>query len=122
MSSRRLVVHEDEEPPRKSICGYVTELLNPKISGTQNIDIATVKIEPGKASTLHYHKQTEEIYYMVKGTSEIQIDDLKSSLRPGHATYIPRGARHTIKNTSNESLVFVVVSSPPLDLNDVYEE
>ena len=55
---------------------------------------------------LHHH-EPEETYYVVSGHGHIEIDGHAAEIGPGSAVYIPSNAKHTVRCTSSEPLVFV---------------
>ena len=58
------------------------------------------------ALPLHHH-EPEETYYVVSGCGHVAIDDSEASLGSGSAVYIPSNAKHIIRRTGTEPLVFV---------------
>lgn len=42
----------------------------------------------------HYHKQMTEIYYVLEGTGEIELDGERHAVSPGDAILIKPGCRH----------------------------
>jgi mannose-6-phosphate isomerase-like protein (cupin superfamily) len=42
----------------------------------------------------HYHKRMTEIYYILEGTGEIELDGERHPARPGDAILIKPGCRH----------------------------
>jgi quercetin dioxygenase-like cupin family protein len=45
-------------------------------------------------SRAHYHRHTTEIYIVLEGVGEIELDGQRHPLRPLTAVYIPPGVRH----------------------------
>ena len=66
MKERSLVVHEDDGRREEDICGLAIELINEETSLPKLMSIATIYVDPGKSSQLHYHLRTEEIYYLLE--------------------------------------------------------
>ena len=64
------------------------------------------EIAPGAALMRHHHEPAET-YYVVSGQGEIEIEGRTRALGPGSAVYIPPDARHTVRCTGAEPLVFV---------------
>ena len=64
------------------------------------------EITPGEELRLHHHDPAET-YYMVSGRGEMEIEGRTWAVGPGCAVYIPPDARHTIRCTGTEPLVFV---------------
>ena len=64
------------------------------------------EIPPNTSLLLHHH-EPEETYYIISGNGHIKIDDYEKELRPGSAVFIPANAKHTVRCTGTEPLVFI---------------
>ena len=64
------------------------------------------QLAPGAQLALHHH-EPEETYYIVSGHGEMEIDDRTTAVGPGCAVYIPANARHALRCSGSEPLVFV---------------
>ncbi len=59
-------------------------------------EVFVVVLEPGEASPLHVHHDTEQIYYVLDGNGSIQIGDSpdRYPIKPGDVVRIPAHAVH----------------------------
>lgn len=121
MSSRKLVIHESEGAAAPDICGLAIELINPESSGCKKVSFAKLIIRAKEESRRHFHKKTEEIYYILSGIGKIIIEDQAYDVGPGHSILLPIKFRHQIQNTGEADLIFVCADAPPFDSGDVYE-
>lgn len=64
------------------------------------------EIPPGASLLLHHH-EPEETYYVISGNGHMKIDDCEQDLTQGAAVYIPPNAKHTVRCTGTEPLVFL---------------
>ena len=64
------------------------------------------QVAPGAQLLLHHH-EPEETYSIVGGHGEMEIEDEATAVGPGYAIYIPANARHALRCTGSEPLVFV---------------
>ena len=64
------------------------------------------EVPPGASLLLHHHEE-EEIYYVVSGHGHMEIDNCEAALAPGSAVYIPPNAKHIVRCTGPQPLVFV---------------
>jgi mannose-6-phosphate isomerase-like protein (cupin superfamily) len=90
----------------------IRELLSERNSAIRHQSLAEARLAPGGATTPHYHRVTEEIYYLLEGQGRMRIDDEEHDVGPGDAIAIPPGARHTITNTGATTLVFLCCCAP----------
>lgn len=114
------IVHENDSIEVPDICGKAIELLNRENSDCKNMSIATILINKGEISQLHYHKQMEEIYYIIQGEAEMNINNQIKKVVPGHAILIPVGFFHQIKNIGSTVLKFISIDSPPFIESDIF--
>ena len=60
----------------------------------------------GTRLPLHHH-EPEETYYVVSGQGHMEIDGHDADIGPGSTVYIPSNAKHTVRCTGAEPLVFI---------------
>ena len=58
--------------------------------------LAEASLEPGQATQRHYHGRSEEIYLIVDGAGELEVDGDVRAVGPGDAILIPPGAWHRL--------------------------
>ena len=75
---------------------------------TQSVGLITgiAEITPG-AELMRHHHEPAETYYIMSGRGEMEIEGRTQAVGPGYAIYIPPDARHAIRCTGPEPLVFV---------------
>lgn len=72
-------------------------------------------------SRTHYHRGFTEIYYVLKGNGDLELDGKAHPLRPGLAVMIRPGTRHrAIPGPSGLRILNIVV--PPFDPRDEWED
>jgi len=69
--------------------------------------IEYVVIPPGASCGRHRHDRTEQIYYVLSGTAEMEIDDSVAALAAGDLATTPVGSAHGTLNSSSASLQFL---------------
>src|SRR5581483_312232 len=74
----------------------------------------------GEATERHYHARTEEIYVVVKGSGELEVDGETAHVRPGDAILIPPGAWHTLANDGTSELRILCCCVPPYSHEDTF--
>ena len=84
--------------------------------------LAEATLEPGQATERHYHRATEEIYFVVKGSGEMEVDGDTRHVRPGDAVLIPAGAWHTLVNDGTSELRILCCCAPPYSHDDTFFE
>jgi mannose-6-phosphate isomerase-like protein (cupin superfamily) len=84
--------------------------------------LAEATLEPSQATRRHYHRLTEEIYFVTKGQGDMEVDGEHVRVRPGDAILIPAGAWHTLENNGTSELRILCACSPPYSHDDTYFE
>ena len=70
-----------------------------------------VTIFPGGQVPAHEHVQ-EEVYYVLRGEGEIEIQGETHAFREGEAVYVPSGLKHNLRNPGKADMTFIFVYSP----------
>jgi mannose-6-phosphate isomerase-like protein (cupin superfamily) len=85
---------------------------------TEEQSLAEATLATGQATQRHYHGRTEEIYFMLEGSGEMEVDGSRRSVGPGDAVLIPAGARHQI--VASSPLRFLCCCAPPYSHEDTF--
>jgi mannose-6-phosphate isomerase-like protein (cupin superfamily) len=83
-----------------------------------NQSLAEASVAAGSATERHYHKKTEEFYFLLEGEGTMEIDEETRPVVPGDAILIPAGAWHQI--TASTALRFLCCCAPPYSHDDTY--
>jgi mannose-6-phosphate isomerase-like protein (cupin superfamily) len=87
---------------------------------TEAQSLAEASLPAGGATQRHYHGASEEIYFVLEGEGELEIDGERRHVGPGDAVLIPAGAWHEIVATS--PLRFLCCCAPPYSHDDTFFE
>ena len=74
--------------------------------------IAHAIVKPGNASLSHRIKTSSEIYYILKGSGRMYVDEESEDVGPGDTIYVPPNAIQYIENTGDADLVFLCIVYP----------
>ena len=97
----------------RELCGLPT-------GGTVNQSLAEASLEPGQSTERHYHAETEEIYFVLEGEGELELDGDRARVRPGDAAPIAPGAWHQIVNVGERQLRILCCCAPPYRHEDTF--
>jgi mannose-6-phosphate isomerase-like protein (cupin superfamily) len=98
----------------------IRELLGLPTAPVRNQSLAEATLEPGQATERHYHRATEEIYYVVEGAGELEVDGERRQVSVGDAVLIPPGAWHQIRAGAAGRLRFLCCCAPAYRHEDTY--
>ena len=96
----------------------IRELLAHRNSCIANQSLAEAKVMPGQQTAPHYHRLTEEIYYILSGQGLMTLAGEERSVTAGDAIAIPPGAVHTIANVGQEVLTLLCCCAPAYEHDD----
>ena len=89
-------------------------------SPVEQQSLAEATVFAGNASERHYHKVSEEFYFLLEGEGTMEVDGKRREVQPGDAVLIPAGAWHQIAATRD--LRFLCCCAPPYSHEDTYFE
>jgi mannose-6-phosphate isomerase-like protein (cupin superfamily) len=111
---------EEAEPFTTADGSTIRELLGLPTAPVRNQSLAEATLEPGQVTQRHYHAEAEEIYYVVEGSGEMEIDGERRAVGPGDAVLIAPGARHQIRAEQGERLRFLCCCAPAYRHEDIF--
>ncbi len=82
--------------------------------------LAEATLKTGLSTIRHFHKESEEFYFILKGLGEMELDGETSEVREGDCILIPPGAWHQIR--AIEDMQFLCCCSPPYSHEDTFSE
>ena len=88
-------------------------------AGAANQSLAEAELAPGQATERHYHARSEELYVVLAGSGEMELDGQRRHVAPGDAVLIPPGARHQIR-ADGDPLRFLCCCAPPYAHDDTF--
>ena len=98
----------------------IRELLGlPTSALVRNQSLAEATLGPGQATERHYHRESEEIYFVLEGGGTMELDGERRQVGPGDAVLIPPGAWHTIA-AGPAGARFLCCCAPPYRHEDTY--
>ena len=96
----------------------IRELLAHRNSCIRAQSLAEARLAPGAMTTTHFHRHTEEIYYILEGTGVMRIGQQTRPVMVGDAIAIPPGEQHQIRNTGASVLKFLCCCAPAYEHDD----
>jgi mannose-6-phosphate isomerase-like protein (cupin superfamily) len=71
-------------------CGETRRAFADIPDGVASLHVVDISID----ARTHYHKRLSEIYYILEGEGEMELDGERHAVRPGDAILIKPGCRH----------------------------
>ena len=111
---------ENQEPFTTADGSTIRSILDSTNAPVQNQSLAEATLPAGGATARHYHKSSEEFYFILTGEGVMEIDEKSSPVNSGNAILIPANAWHQITATSD--LRFLCCCAPPYSHEDTFFE
>jgi uncharacterized cupin superfamily protein len=85
------------------------------------------RVEPGEELSYHYHREQEELFYVVEGTGQMLIGEDEEYVEIPEGGFIKPGVRtpRSLRNDTDEDVLWLIVGAPPVlegVLWDSYDE
>jgi uncharacterized cupin superfamily protein len=78
--------------------------------GVSAFGVNAIALPPGYETGRHYHDEQEELYFLHRGTIEIEFGDgTVHALEPGSAARVDPATVRKIRNVGDEDAVYVIV-------------
>lgn len=81
------------------------------VPDVRTLTLGIVEISPGAHTPLHRHN-CEEVYYVLSGHGEVEVDGIREPIHRGDAVHIPEKRHHHVFNRGRTKLRYVVVAGP----------
>jgi mannose-6-phosphate isomerase-like protein (cupin superfamily) len=114
-----IIQHLEQQNPFTTKDGStIRSILDRTNAPVEKQSLAEAAVPAGGATQRHYHKLSEEFYFILEGRGRMEIDGEATDVSPGDAILIPAAAWHTI--TATEPLRFLCCCAPPYSHEDTY--
>ncbi len=81
--------------------------------------LAEATLEPGAATRRHYHRRSEEIYLLVEGAGDLEVDGETRRVEAGDAVVIAPGSWHEL-TAHGEGARLLCCCVPPYADDDTF--
>ncbi|HZN88643.1 MAG TPA: cupin domain-containing protein [Thermoleophilaceae bacterium] len=96
----------------------IRELAGVPTGNALNQSLAEATLPPGGATQEHYHRESEEIYYLTHGRGRLRVGAEEREVAPGDAVVIAPGLTHKLWNTGDEPLRLLCCCAPAYSHED----
>jgi len=80
----------DQLPPKRCPCGFTRRAFTDLPGAAASLHLVNIEAD----SRAHFHKRTTEIYLVLEGEEEIELDGTRHPVKPMTAIYLKPGCRH----------------------------
>jgi mannose-6-phosphate isomerase-like protein (cupin superfamily) len=90
----------------------VRELMHPAKHASRAQSLAEASVAPGTETSLHRHRASEELYWVIEGRGEMTLGTQVFEIRTGDTICILPGTAHRVRNTGQGTLRILCSCSP----------
>jgi quercetin dioxygenase-like cupin family protein len=81
--------------------------------------LAEASLDAGQSTQRHYHARSEEIYLIIEGGGELEVDGDRRVVGPGDAILIPAGSWHQL-TAADSGMTLLCCCVPPYSDDDTF--
>jgi mannose-6-phosphate isomerase-like protein (cupin superfamily) len=96
----------------------IRSILDQTNAPVKNQSLAEATVPSGTSTQRHYHRASEEFYFILEGSGTMEVDGSRREITPGDAILIPPGAHHQI--SASTTLRFLCCCAPPYSHEDTF--
>ncbi len=96
----------------------IRPLVDRTTSNIEHCSLAEEVLPIGASVGRHHHRETEEIYYILRGSGRMTVGAETRAVEAGDAIFIPREAAHSLENTGIEPMTLLLVCGPAYSIKD----
>jgi mannose-6-phosphate isomerase-like protein (cupin superfamily) len=109
-------VTDERSAPRRELQlerGYSIDLVNDR-TGSRQLDahVNVLKVG-GVVGPYHLHSNAENMYFILEGSVQVNIDGVTHDLEPGSVMWVPPGVPHSALNTGDVEARLLEIYTPP---------
>lgn len=108
------IIDERDAPTRdlRNGRGVSLRLIN-ATTGSQYLDFHVNVLRAGSGpGPNHYHSNAENIYYVLEGSAQVNIEGRRVIAGPGVAVWIPANEKHDVENVGEGDLRVIEIKVP----------
>jgi mannose-6-phosphate isomerase-like protein (cupin superfamily) len=79
----------------------------------KNLQLVVMTLQPGEEIGEEVHEDRDQFFRIEEGSGVIDIDGVENPVEDDIAVIVPAGARHNVRNTSDETLHLYTIYGPP---------
>jgi mannose-6-phosphate isomerase-like protein (cupin superfamily) len=109
-----------QEPFTTKDGSTIRSILDRSNAPVRHQSLAEATLPAGAATMRHWHRESEEFYFILEGCGTMEVDGVTRGVAAGDAVLIPPGAWHQIR--AGEALRLLCCCAPPYRHEDTYFE
>ena len=83
------------------------------LASSSALSVIQERVPSGSSESRHFHNHAEQFFYVLAGTATLEVEGDIYIMEAGEGVHVPAGYRHTLSNSHQHDLHFLVISTPP---------
>jgi quercetin dioxygenase-like cupin family protein len=80
---------------------------------SEGLSVIEERMPPGARESRHFHRKARQFFYVLEGELTLEVEGREHGLGAGQGMEVPPGSPHQAMNAARGEVRFLVVSSPP---------
>jgi mannose-6-phosphate isomerase-like protein (cupin superfamily) len=112
------------QAPLRRDRGHTVRLVDGELGTARNVDLHVNELSPGSGpGPRHYHRHAENVYVVLSGVIDVEIEGSTHRLGADDVLFIPPGRIHATSNPGEKPARFIEIYAPAgADFHIVDEE
>tara|TARA_R110002096_G_scaffold240324_7_gene432127 strand:+ start:1091 stop:1450 length:360 start_codon:yes stop_codon:yes gene_type:complete len=110
----------EQEPFTTADGSTIRSILDRTNAPVENQSLAEASLPSGGSTQRHFHKVSEELYFILEGSGTMEINGTSQNVAVGDAILIPTEKWHQISADKGTDLRFLCCCSPPYSHEDTF--
>ena len=89
-----------QEPFTTADGSTIRSILDRSNAPVEKQSLAEATLPEGRSTERHYHRLSEEFYFVLEGRGRMEVNGAEQEIGPGDAVLIPAGAWHQVRAAS----------------------
>jgi mannose-6-phosphate isomerase-like protein (cupin superfamily) len=85
----------------------------------KKVSIKMEEIQTKSRSNAHFHTKSRQFFFVLKGKASVDLEGALYDLKRHEGIEIPMGQKHQVMNSGEEELLFLLISFPPIQEDDI---
>jgi mannose-6-phosphate isomerase-like protein (cupin superfamily) len=113
------ILPNNKKPVQARDGAMVYELTSKKKKEELGLSLAMGYLPKGRKAINHYHKESDEVYYIISGEGRVRVGDDFSDIKKGSVVLIPKEEIHALNNNHySNDLTVLCLATPEYKEND----
>ena len=90
-----------------------------QLSLNESSTVKIISVEPGHRLSLQRHEHRGELWCVLDGPLDVEVDEQRRTVQRGERVWVPRGATHRMGNPGSETARVLEVAFGHFDEGDI---